>query len=146
MKTILISLALAGVVVGCKSPPPEGAYVAVAKPGSPEAAGVKVVLLNYKLTQTLAVDRPPIATRDSNNRLSVQVPLRNRTNDQKLQLQVQTLYFNPAGMVLYSQLGSESAWQTITLSPNQTSYYTSTALTSEAENFTVRVRYMRNPD
>ena len=70
----------------------------------------------------------------------IQVGLRNRTDNERLQLQVQTLFFNESGQVLYSQPGSEAAWDTIVLTPNKTSYYSATSLTPEAVRFVVRVR------
>ncbi len=60
-----------------------------------------------------------------------------------LQLQAQTLFFNEAGRVLYSQPGGETAWQTFTISPNQTEYVSSQAMTPEATRYTVRVRYLQ---
>jgi hypothetical protein len=141
MKWILVTMLAAG-AVGC-STPPEGAYVAVAKPNSPEPAGVPVVLMNYDLQRTLAVDNPILTERDAANRLRLQVGLRNRTNNENLQIQVQTLWKNDVGRVLYSEPGSEAAWQTLTISPNQTLFYSQTALTPEATKFTVRVRYTK---
>ncbi len=126
---------------GCKAP--EGAYVAVAKPDSPEAAAEPVVLLNHDLTRTLAVDQPPVVDRTANGSLRIQVGLRNRTDNEVLQVQAQTLFFNDAGRVLYSQPGSETAWQSLTISPNQTEYYTQQAMTPEATRYTVRVRYLK---
>ena len=141
---MLGSATVLGVGVGCESTAPEGAYVPVSKPGSPEAAGYEVVLLNHDLKRTLAVDRPIVAQRTESGLLAIQVGLRNRTNDHNLQIQVQTLFFDALGTVLYSQPGSETAWQTLTVSPNQTLYYKSQALTAEAARFTVRVRYTKN--
>ena len=122
---------------------PEGPYVAVAKPNSPEAAGAPVVLLNSGLVQELAVDRPPIVQRNANNLLQIQVGLRNRIDDKRLRIQVQTMFFDETGRVLYSQPGSEAAWETLVLSPNQTTYYTQQALTPEATRYVVRVRYVK---
>jgi hypothetical protein len=127
-------------LTGCVAP--EGPYVAVAKPDGPEASGAPVVLLNYDLKRTLAVDRPPIVVRNPNGHMTIQVGLRNRTDDESLQLQVQTMFMDDTGRVLYSQLGSEAAWQTITVSPNQTVHYTAAALSPEATRFTVRVRHL----
>jgi len=126
-------------LTGCSTP--EGPYVAVANPKSPAAAGKPVVLLNHDLLRTLAVDQPVQVDRDPVGRLRLQVGLRNRVDDENLQIQVQTLWMNDAGRVLYSQPGSETAWQTLTVSPNQTVYYSQTALTPEATKFSIRVRY-----
>ena len=146
--TVLSSLTVLAAAVGCqhpaRHPAPEGAYVPAGKPGSPEAAGYEVVLLNHDLKRTLAVDRPIVAQRNESGLLTIQVGLRNRTNDESLQIQAQTLFFDALGNVLYSQPGSETAWQTLTVSPNQTLYYKSQALTAEAARFTVRGRYTKN--
>jgi hypothetical protein len=127
------------VLVGCTTYS-EGPYVAVAKPNNPEAAGKPVVLLNSELVNRLAVDRAPTVRRNANGLLEIQVPLRNRTDDERLQIQVQTLFFNESGQVLYSEPGSEAAWQTLVLTPNVTTYYTQQSLTPEAVRFVVRVR------
>ena len=126
-------------LVGCQTP--EGGYVAVAKPKSPEAAGTRVVLLNNDMLRTLAVDKPVLVNRDAVGRLRIQVGLRNRVDDENLQIQVQTLWMNNAGRVLYRETGSEAPWQTMTVSRNQTVYYSQTALTAEATKFSIRVRY-----
>jgi hypothetical protein len=135
----MLTAGLVILLAGCRTP--EGAYVAVADPNSPEAAGAPVVLLNYDLTRTMAVDKPPIVDRDATSRLRVQIGLRNRVDDENLQIQVQTLWMNDAGRVLYSEPGSEAPWQTLTVSPNQTLYYSQTSLTPEATRFSIRVRY-----
>ena len=138
---ILSSLCVALALAGCTTYP-EGPYVAVAKPNNPEAANKPVILLNSGLTKTLAVDRPPSVERNANGLLKIQVGLRNRLDDDQLRIAVQTLFFSETGKVLYSQPGSEAAWQILTLSPNQTTYYTQQSLTSEAARYTVRVRYV----
>ena len=129
-------------VIGCTSYP-EGPYVGVARPNNPEAARKPVVLLNSDLVQKLAVDRPPIVQRNTNNLMQIQVALRNRTDDERLRIQVQTLFFDQGGHVLYSQPGSEAAWDTLVLSPNETVYYTQQSLTSEAVRYTIRVRFVK---
>jgi hypothetical protein len=139
LQNYALIVGIAVLLAACKAP--EGAYVAVADPNNPEAAGAPVVLLNYDLTRTLAVDRPVTVDRDSTNRLRVQVGLRNRVDNESLQVQAQTLWMNETGRVLYSETGSEAPWQTLTISPNQTLYYSQTALTPEASRFSIRVRY-----
>ena len=140
LQNLVLIVGMAALLAACKAP--EGSYVAVANPNSPEASGAPVVLLNYDLTRTLAVDKPVTVDRDSSNRLRVQVGLRNRVDDENLQLQAQTLWMNDTGRVLYSETGSEAPWQTLTISPNQTLYYSQTALTPEAVKFSIRVRYI----
>jgi hypothetical protein len=139
LQSFVLIVGMVALLAGCQTP--EGAYVAVANSNSPEAAGAPVVLLNYDLTRTLAVDRPVTMDRDSANRLRVQVGLRNRVDDENLQVQVQTLWRNDADRVLYSETGSEAPWQSLSISPNQTVYYSQTALTAEAARFSIRVRY-----
>ena len=140
LRELLLIMGLGISLTACKAP--EGAYVAVANPNSPAAAGAPVVLLNYDLTRTLAVDKPVMVDRDATNRLRVQVGLRNRVDDENLQIQVQTLWMNDVGRVLFSEPGSEAAWQSLTISPNQTIYYSQTALTAEATRYSIRVRYI----
>jgi hypothetical protein len=143
MKNLVwIGLIVSGVMLaGCSAP--EGPYVAIAKPNSPEAAGAPIVLLNSELRDELAVDHAPVVRRTDNGRLEIQVGLRNRTDDQRLQLRVQTIFFNEAGQVLYSQPGSEAAWQILVLARNQTTYYTQQSLTPEAVRYVVRVIKMK---
>ena len=139
LQELVVTVGMGLLLAACQAP--EGAYVAVANPNSPAAAGAPVVLLNYDLTRTLAVDKPVLVDRDATNRLRVQVGLRNRVDDENLQIQVQTLWMNDVGRVLYSEPGSEAAWQTLTISPNQTIYYSQAALTADATKFSIRVRY-----
>jgi uncharacterized protein YcfL len=154
MTSIAIALLASSVLLtGCYAPGnkppeanvPEGGYVAVAKPNSPEAKGEKVVLLNYELIKRIAVDKPVLARRDDAKRLSVQAGLRNRTNHETVQVQVQTLFFDDSGRVLYNDIGSEAAWQTLAIAPNQTVYYSQTAMTPEATQYTIRVRMTKQP-
>jgi hypothetical protein len=123
-----------------------GPYVPKAYPDSPEVAGARVVFLDKDLLRTTAVDHPGVLVRNGNHRLVLQLPIRNRRNDETIQIQVQTLFKNAAGQVLYSEPGSEAAWQTIVLSANQLTTYTRTALTSEAVDYTVRIRYAQRPE
>lgn len=139
LPALILSIGLAVVLAACKTP--EGAYVAVAMPDSPEAAGAPIVLLSHDLIRTVAVDKAPLVDRDPSGRLRIQVGLRNRSDEENLQVQAQTLWMDDAGRVLYSEIGSEAPWQSFSISLNQTIYYTQTALTPEATRFTVRVRY-----
>lgn len=139
MKTsrLLASLGAAALLAGCAS----GPYTP--KNDQPNAeldSDATVVFAHKDLRRTLDAGQP-IVTRAPNRALSLQVALRNRTNDENLHLQVQTVYKDDAGRVLYSQTGSEPAWQPMTLTPGQVAYYTQSALTPEATKFVVRVRY-----
>ncbi len=126
---------------GCAS----GPYVPKSDPSNAETTGAPVVLLDKDLRRVLAVDQNVVAQRNANNLLSLQATLRNMTNDEQLPLQVQTLFKDDSGRVLYSQTGSEAPWQALTLSPGQVSYYTQSALTPEATRFTIRIRYAPRP-
>jgi hypothetical protein len=128
-------------LAGCTTYP-EGPYVAVAKPNKAPGPGKPIVLLNSDLINMLAVDHPPTVQRNAAGLLQIQVGLRNRTDDKRLMLQAQTLFFDNTGQVLYSQPGSEAAWQTLTLAPNQTDFYSQQALTTEAASYIVQVRHL----
>jgi hypothetical protein len=121
MTKILSVLLLGGTVLfsACTS----GPYVPKAYPDSPEVAGARVVFLDKDLLRTTAVDHSAVLVRNGNHRLVLQLPIRNRRNDETIQIQVQTLFKNAAGQVLYSEPGSEAAWQTIVLSANQLTNY-----------------------
>lgn len=136
-----ISLLACVALVGCTTYS-EGPYVAVAKPNKAPGPGRPIVLLNGELISMLAVDHAPSVQRNGNGLLQIQVGIRNRTNDKRLMLQLQTLFFNEAGKVLYSQPGSEAAWQTMTLSPNQTDFYSQQSLTPEAASYVVQIRQL----
>jgi hypothetical protein len=135
---LILSLALVVLLSACAS----GPYKPKAEPHNIETIGESVILLNKDLRRTLAVDQQPQAQRNANDLLRIQVPLRNSTNDEMLYIQVQTIFRNEAGMVLYNEMGSEAPWQTVTLMPNQSYYYTQQALSPEASKFVVRVRYL----
>jgi hypothetical protein len=133
-----IFLLLACFVAGCSS----GPYKPKANAYTNESIGGPVVFLNEDLRRTLAVDPNIVAEKNENKLLKIQTNLRNRTDDEMLYIQVQTIFSNDEGMVLYSQPGSEAPWQTLTLSPNQTINYTQQALTAEASRFIIRIRYL----
>lgn len=136
-KSFCFALVLPFLWLGCSS----GPYLPDADPKSPEAAGKKVVLFDEDLEDAVAVDHPPIVTRNAQNILTVQAALRNQTA-KTLTLQVQTLFKDAKGMILYSDLGSEAAWQSMILSANETKSFTQNAMTPEATQFIIRVRLM----
>ncbi|NJK92476.1 MAG: hypothetical protein HC904_11975 [Blastochloris sp.] len=123
-----------------------GPYTPKTEPEKPEARGLPIVLLDKDLRRTLSVDVPVNSSRNSVGNLVVQVPLRNRTNDETLQIQVQTLFRDSNGRVLYSEPGSEPAWTPMMLTPNQSGLYQQASLTPEAAQFTIRVRYLARPN
>jgi len=139
-KSFYFALVLPFLWLGCSS----GPYLPDADPQSPEAAGKKVVLFDEDLEDAVAVDHPPIAARNAHNILTVQASLRNQTS-KALNIQVQTLFKDSKGMILYNDLGSEVAWQSMTLSANETKSFTQNAMTPEATQFIVRVRLMNRP-
>lgn len=136
-----VACAAALLLTACSTP--EGPYVVVANPNSPEAASAPVVVLNYDLSKRLAVDHPPTMIRALNGQLEVQAGLRNRTDIDTLQLQVQTLFFDAMGQVLYTEPGSPAPWLPVTISPNQTYQYRATSLRNDAMKFSIRVRYAK---
>lgn len=139
-KSLWMLLVLPFVWIGCSS----GPYLPEADPKSPEAAGKKVVLFDEDLEEIIAVDHPPIAVRNAQNYLTVQASLRNRSS-KTVQIQIQTLFKDSKGVVLYNDLGSEVAWQSMVLSANETKSFTQNAMTPEATQYIVRVRLMNRP-
>jgi len=135
---IIWMLAITAVLAGCAG---KGAYTPKSVPDSPETAGAPVVLLDKDLRRTVAVDMV-YHGKNPNGMFTVQANIRGRVFDEHLQIQVQTLYKNAAGQVLYSQPGSEPAWDTYPLSPHQTIFYTNQSLTDEAASAMVRIRYL----
>ncbi len=140
MKKLILPL-LALSLIACSS----GPYTPTADATSPEAVSKPVVLLDEDLERTIAVDKNPIVSRNGQNRLVIQVGLRNRTGKEVIQVQAQTLFKDSSGQVLYTSNGNEPAWDTLALTPNETKYYTQTALTDEAAKYTVRIRYLARP-
>lgn len=133
----LAATLLASGLAGCVS----GPYAAKTdRPILEDEGDTPVVLLHKDLRRVLDVGRVLVMSA-SNKRLSFQAPLRNRTNDETLHLQAQTVFKDDQGRVLYSQTGSEPAWEPLVLTPGQVAYFTQSALTPEATKFVVRVRY-----
>lgn len=102
-----------------------------------------ILLLDHDLERTLVVDGPVLTHRNKQGLLTIQVSLRNSTSDESLNLQAQTLFRDAQGRALYTSVGSESAWQTLSLSPCQTVIYKQQALTKAATTFTVQIRYLQ---
>lgn len=130
------------ILTSCSS----GPYTPKSEPQKPEARGLPVVFLDKDVRRTVSVDVPVTTNRSAAGHLQVQVPFRNRTNDEVVSIQVQTLFRNSAGMVLYSEPGSEPAWKSFTMTPNQSAYYQQNSLSPEAVTFTIRVRYQARPN
>ncbi|MES2309025.1 MAG: YcfL family protein [Verrucomicrobiota bacterium] len=139
-KSLLVLLAVPFLWLGCSS----GPYLPESDPQSHEAVGRRIVLLDEDLEDAIAVDRHPVVQRNGKNLLVVQVALRNQTS-KTLQIQVQTLFKDSKGMVLYSEVGNEAAWQSMVLSANETQSITQTSLTPQATQYTMRVRLMHRP-
>lgn len=138
---LLGGLLAIGSLTACVTP--EGPYIVAAHPESPEAAGSEVVILNHDLSKRLAVDQAVIVRRNADRQLEVQAGLRNRTDIDTLQLQVQTLFFDESGQVLYGEPGVPIPWTPVTISANQTHYYAACSLDDRAARFTIRVRYAK---
>lgn len=139
---LMILLAVLGALAACT----HGPYTPKSDPAQPEAAGAPVVFLDKDVRRTVSVDVPATARRTASGQLSVQVPFRNRTNDETVHLAVQTLFRDASGQVLYTGPGQDVPWTPMVLSPNQSGYYQMTSLNAEAEAFTIRVRYQKQPN
>lgn len=138
MKTTAYPILAAALLLGaCTSGPYEPKEDTI----NSAAVDSPVILLDKDLRRTLDIDHPTMSTRDSAGRLVIQASLRNRTNDEELHIQVQTLFYDHSGLLLYSQTGNEPPWQNFRLTPNQSVPFTQTALTPQAERYTIRVRY-----
>jgi hypothetical protein len=123
-----------------------GPYKADGNPDNMAATNrPRLQLLDTDLKRTLASDKPPVATRTGNGMLHVEAPLRNKTTDETLQVQVQTLFRDKNGLVLYGVPGSDVPWQTLTISPGQTVYYSQQSMTPAAADYTINVRYVAFP-
>ena len=123
-----------------------GPYLPKAESGKPEAIGAPIVFLDKDVRRTVSADVPVTATRTSTGQLKLQVPFRNRTNDETVYLAIQTLFRDASGMVLEAAPGQDVPWTPMVLSPNQSGIYTVTSLNSQAESFTIRVRYQKQPN
>lgn len=138
---LLAFLVAAVLVGGCAS----GPYPSKDDRPNPELeSDTPVVFADKDLRRTLDAGQPKV-THAANKSLLIQVAFRNRTNDENLHLQVQTVFKDDQGRALYTQAGSEPAWQPMVLTPGQVAYYTQSALTTEATKFVVRVRYAPKP-
>ena len=116
----------------------EGPIVPVGDPKSPEAVHAPVTLLDTDLEDVIAVDVLHVG-KNANGLLSVQANVRDRT-DKDVVIQVQTLFYDDLGTLLYSQPGNETPWTTLTLTTNGTVPYQAQALSNEAKRFTIHVR------
>jgi hypothetical protein len=142
MKLAAMLIAGAGLLAACT----HGPYTPKSDPGKPEAMGAPIVFLDKDVRRTVSVDVPVKATRTAAGQLKLQVPLRNRTNNETVYLAVQTLFRDASGMVLYTGAGQDVPWTPMVLSPNQSGIYTVTSLNAEAEGYTIRVRYQKQPN
>lgn len=123
-----------------------GPYLPKSDPGKPEATGAPIVFLDKDVRRTVSVDVPVATSRTAAGQLKLQVPFRNRTNNETVYLAIQTLFRDASGMVLYTGPGEDVPWTPLVLSPNQSGIYTTTSLTPEAVSYTIRVRYQKQPN
>jgi hypothetical protein len=75
------------------------------------------------------------SSRTSNDLMSVFAGLRNRTAH-KLEIEVETVYKDAQG----NPLGEGSSWVPITLKPHQRTDYRSASLSSDAQDYLIRIR------
>ncbi|MDR1146214.1 MAG: hypothetical protein LBK71_08780 [Verrucomicrobiales bacterium] len=144
MKNIINPLALTAALLtvsACTNPP----YDSKTNVTGSATAGAQVVFIDKDLRRVLVVDSVSDG-RSPAGLLQLQAALRNSTNDETLSVQLQTIFLAADGAVLYTDVGSETAWQNFTLTPGQTVYYKQNALTAAAQSYTVRVRYMNRRD
>jgi len=138
----LLALTIAAFTIsGCSNPPYDSKNnVISATSGSPS-----VVFIDKDLRRTL-VGQASAAAGQTGTVLKVQASLRNITNDETLSIQAQTVFFDANGQALYTDVGSESAWQNFTLTPGQVVYFKQNSLTPAAKSYQINVRYMNRKD
>ncbi len=121
----------------------EGPEIPTSNPKAPEIAGAPVVLLDEDMSDNIAVDQVR-SGHTSNKLMAVQASIRNRT-DHDISIQVQTLYRDQFGNALYFTPGEETPWMNMVITANSTSPYRSQSLSPAAQQFTIRIRYMKRP-
>jgi uncharacterized protein YcfL len=135
MKTPFLSLIAMGAVLfaGCVT---EGPYVPVEKNPSTEIQNTSVIL-DREIADMIAVDLAE-ASRTPQGKLLAQANIRNRTN-QDLRIQFQIVYRDAQGF----SVNDDSAWETMTITANETRGVSVSSMTKKAERFTLRIRMMR---
>jgi len=133
-----LSLLFIGAVALLASGCAEGPILPVANPKSPEAVHAPVSLLDADLEDVIAVDIIR-AGKNPEGLLAVQANIRDRT-DKDVAIQVQTVFYDELGLVLYSEPGNETPWTTVILSTNGTVPYRAQALNNAAKRFTIHIR------
>ncbi len=126
-------LPVVALLVGCRH---EGAYQGktVSGGGVVVEDQEEVVILSPQLSKRLSFHS--LGTqRTEAGRLLVQVEIRNRT-DHRQNIDVSTQFRSENGMAL----PDTSAWQRLSLSPNETRVYEVTSVDGRARAFTIRVR------
>jgi uncharacterized protein YcfL len=138
----LLALAVTVFAIGgCTQPPYDS------KTNMAAAAGdSKIMFIDKDLRRTLTAKETFVAQGLVGTPRHIQVALRNITNDETVSIQVQTIFFDANGQALYTDVGSEAAWQNFTLTPGQTVYYKQNSLNGEAASYRVSVRYMNRKD
>lgn len=96
-----------------------------------------VILLNRDLHRTLWIDKHPKTSRTQSGRMMVRVKMRNKTKEEILYLQVQTIWRDEFGL----PLSKENPWDTVALTPGQVRWHEAVSSSSKAAKFTVRIRY-----
>jgi len=104
------------------------------------AAQEKVIVQSKFLEKNLVVDGEIRYWRSASNLLHVQVPIRNTSHDQVLNLQLQTLFKDEQGRVL-SQAGE---WDTLSLTPGSVVFYQQSAMNEAAADAITIVRSLGN--
>jgi len=135
MQTFLQMLVMGAALffLGCAT---EGPYVPSAKNPSTEVQNTSVIL-DREIADMIAVDLAE-AIRSPQGRLVAQANIRNRTN-QDLRIQFQIVYRDAQGF----SVNDDTAWETMTLTANETRGISVSSTTKKAERFTLRIRMMR---
>lgn len=139
MLRIVVGLAIAGALVGCRA---EGPSNAISNPEVSVPYNTVIVLdksttdwtagLPWERQSKIAIDRN-IKTTTPTGLMKVEIAVRNRT-DHMLRLDIQTKYFAVDGAQV-----DESATEAVVLRPQETKAYSSSSLRETASKYRVEV-------
>lgn len=97
-----------------------------------------ILLLNRDLERTLRVDRDIRIEKEPNGLPKIRAKIKNITAQEILHLQAQTIWSDNKGRILTK----DTTWQTLALTPGQTTTYEATASNQNASQFVIRIRYL----
>lgn len=135
-KSLILALAAATLVVGCKTPH-EGAYAPVKTQEGNLEGSANFVLLDPGAQRS--VTSPGIQrTTLPDGRLRILANVRNREN-RRIQVQINCVFKDAQGF----PINDETAWKTLFLDENVTEGVEFISMNDKAKEFTVRVRQAR---